>query len=232
MGHAAAEAMLDAREGDGRFGPSQWVPNSGSRTLAAAASTRPGADPRPDPVGGRREAVPHPELLAVPFVPPPALEQRSSGRPSSTRSRPWAGSTARPGPTDQTYIAKWWQSAPVSQLERSRPAAHRPERPRRRRQRETPRAAEPEWRRTRRSTAGTTSTTSTSGGRGTRSRERWRMDNDRARIADPAWAALITAPYPEWVSGHNCLDAATRHRAADVLRRRARGGFQITSIRS
>jgi hypothetical protein len=28
VGHAAAEAMLDAREGDGRFGPSQWVPNS------------------------------------------------------------------------------------------------------------------------------------------------------------------------------------------------------------
>ncbi len=29
MGHAAAKAMLDARVGDGRFGPSQWVPNSG-----------------------------------------------------------------------------------------------------------------------------------------------------------------------------------------------------------
>ena len=27
VGHAAAEAMLDAREGDGRFGPSPWVSN-------------------------------------------------------------------------------------------------------------------------------------------------------------------------------------------------------------
>ena len=27
VGHAAAKAMLDARVGDGRFGPSQWVPN-------------------------------------------------------------------------------------------------------------------------------------------------------------------------------------------------------------
>jgi hypothetical protein len=27
VGHAAAEAMLEARENDGRFGPSQWVPN-------------------------------------------------------------------------------------------------------------------------------------------------------------------------------------------------------------
>src|SRR5262249_9789965 len=27
-GNAAADAMIAAREGDGRFGPSQWVPNS------------------------------------------------------------------------------------------------------------------------------------------------------------------------------------------------------------
>jgi hypothetical protein len=27
-GKAAAEAMIAAREGDGRFGPSQWVPNA------------------------------------------------------------------------------------------------------------------------------------------------------------------------------------------------------------
>ena len=27
-GNAAADAMIAARQGDGRFGPSQWVPNS------------------------------------------------------------------------------------------------------------------------------------------------------------------------------------------------------------
>ncbi len=26
--------------------------------------------------------------------------------------------------------------------------------------------------------------------------------------ADATWTALLTAPYPEWTSGHNCLDAA------------------------
>ena len=36
VGHAAAAAMLDARESDGRFGPSAWVPNAARRTLAAA----------------------------------------------------------------------------------------------------------------------------------------------------------------------------------------------------
>ena len=47
--------------------------------------------------------------------------------------------------------------------------------------------------------------------------------------ADADWTALITAPYPEWTSGHNCLDAANTTRPADVLRRRPEGGFQITS---
>ena len=37
-----------------------------ARTLAAAPLWR-RAGPRPDPLGGQREAVPHPELLAVPF---------------------------------------------------------------------------------------------------------------------------------------------------------------------
>ena len=45
---------------------------------------------------------------------------------------------------------------------------------------------------------------------------------------DPTWTALITAPYPEWTSGHNCLDAAhvtvLRLFFGDVP-----GPFQITS---
>ena len=47
VGHAAAEAMLDAREGDGRFGPSAWVSNPapGHRQplllAACRCSTRP-----------------------------------------------------------------------------------------------------------------------------------------------------------------------------------------------
>ena len=49
-----------------------------------------------------------------------------------------------------------------------------------------------------------------------------------ATTTDPTWTALITAPYPEWVSGHNCLDAAH----VTVLRLffgDAPGSFQITS---
>ena len=55
-------------------------------------------------------------------------------------------------------------------------------------------------------------------------------DGNPATTADAAWTALITAPYPEWPSGHNCPD--TSHVA--ILRMffsdAPSGGFQITSV--
>ena len=54
-------------------------------------------------------------------------------------------------------------------------------------------------------------------------------DDNPATDAEPGWTALITAPYPEHPSGHNCLDAAhvtiLRMFFGDVIE----GGFQITS---
>jgi len=54
-------------------------------------------------------------------------------------------------------------------------------------------------------------------------------DGNPATTPDPAWTALITAPYPEHPSGHLCLDAANigvlRMFFGDVIDR----GFQITS---
>ena len=37
-----------------------------------------------------------------------------------------------------------------------------------------------------------------------------RGDEDLRADTDPdaTWTALLTAPYPEWTSGHNCLDGA------------------------
>jgi len=53
-------------------------------------------------------------------------------------------------------------------------------------------------------------------------------DGNAGTTTDPSWTALITAPYPEWTSGHNCLDAAhvtvLRLFFGDVP-----GSFQITS---
>ena len=54
-------------------------------------------------------------------------------------------------------------------------------------------------------------------------------DGNAATDAEPGWTALITAPYPEHPSGHNCLDGAhvaiLRMFFGDVID----GGFQITS---
>jgi hypothetical protein len=53
-------------------------------------------------------------------------------------------------------------------------------------------------------------------------------DGNAGTTADPSWTALITAPYPEWTSGHNCLDASQ----VSVLRLffgDTPGRFQITS---
>ena len=55
-------------------------------------------------------------------------------------------------------------------------------------------------------------------------------DGNPATTAEAGWTALITAPYPEWPSGHNCQDTAhvafLRMFFGDV----PLGGFQITSV--
>ena len=57
-GNAAADAMIAARMGDGRFGPSQWKQQTRRRVLAAAnRSDHDAAAARPDAVGRRGAAV-------------------------------------------------------------------------------------------------------------------------------------------------------------------------------
>ena len=53
-GNAAAEAMIAARQDDGRFGPSQWVPNSAAgHWQPLITPTGPPSIPRPGSVGWR-----------------------------------------------------------------------------------------------------------------------------------------------------------------------------------
>ena len=78
-------------------------------------------------------------------APPPALES-AQWATEFNEVKALGRATGSTRTDEQTYIAKWWQSAPVSELERGRPAAHHPDRSRRRRQRQAPRAAEPERR--------------------------------------------------------------------------------------
>ncbi len=74
VGQAAAEAMLDARAGDGRFGPSQWVPNSspGHWSPLLSASGQPILDPTPW-VGGVKPFFKQ-SYAQFRSAPPPALD--------------------------------------------------------------------------------------------------------------------------------------------------------------
>jgi hypothetical protein len=226
VGHAAADAMLDARAGDGRFGPSQWVPNSavGHWQPLLNAAGQQILDPTPW-VGGVKPFLIE-SSSQFRSAPPPALgstqwaaefnEVKSLGRATgSTRT------------DEQTYRAKWWQSAPVlSWNEVARQLIARNDLDAADSARllalENLSAADAAincwndkyhfdfW-------------------RPWNAIPRALEDGNLATDPDATWTALLTAPYPEWVSGHNCLDAAH----VTVLRMffgdANPGGFQITS---
>ena len=220
IGHAAADAMVDAREDDGRFGPSQWVPNpapdTGSRYSIAAG--QPILDPTPW-VGGVKPFLIQ-SSSQFRSAPPPALssaqwaaefnEVKSLGRATgSTRT------------DDQTYIARWWQSAPVLSWNEVARQLIDTDRPRRRRQRTAPRTAEPERggrgdqlleRQVPLRLLAAVERDSTSGGR------REPRDGSRPDLGGAPDRAVSRVGL-----GTQLPRRRTRRRAADVLRRRAGG---------
>jgi hypothetical protein len=114
-GTAAAEAMIDARQDDGRFGPSQFVPNASPGFWDSVAPNGTIAlDPTPW-VGG-----------VEPFLMDSSSQFRSDG-PLALTSAAYAAEfnevkalggngvvTPSARTATQTYIAKWWQSNPVA----------------------------------------------------------------------------------------------------------------------
>jgi hypothetical protein len=226
VGHAAADAMLDARQGDGRFGPSAWVPNSAPGHWQPLLS---GGAPLLDPTPWVGNVKPFLIQSSSQFrsAPPPALNsQQWATEFNEDKSLGRATSTTRTA--DQTYFAKWWQSAPVlSWNEVARQLIARTHLD----------AAD---------SARLLALENLSGAdagincwtdkyhfdfwRPWNAIPRASEDGNPATQPDPTWTALITAPYPEWVSGHNCLDAAH----TSVLRMffgddPVGGPFQITS---
>jgi hypothetical protein len=226
-GNAAAEAMIAAREGDGRFGPSQWVPNSAPghwQPLVNPATGQPILDPTPW-VGGVK-----------PFLMQSSSQFRTAG-PLTLGSAAYAAefnevkalgsinSTVRT--TTQTYIARWWQSTPVAS-----------------------------WNAVARDLIGREAVNIADSARLLAMAnlsaadahincwndkyywDFWRPwnaipraaeDGNPATTAEAGWTALITAPYPEHPSGHLCNDGAhvgvLRMFFGDAIE----GGYQITS---
>jgi hypothetical protein len=112
-GNAAAEAMIAARANDGRFGPSQWVPNRAPGHWWPLSN--PDGTLMLDPtawVGGVK-----------PFLMMSSSQFRTDG-PQDLRSAAWAedfnevkalGSVNSMARTpEQTHIAIFWQSSPVA----------------------------------------------------------------------------------------------------------------------
>jgi hypothetical protein len=226
VGHAAAEAMLDARQGDGRFGPSAWVPSTAPGHWQPLVS---GGVPLLDPTPWVGNVRPFLIQSSSQFrsAPPPALDsQQWATEFNEVKSLGRATGSTRT--EEQTYIAKWWQTAPVLMWNE---------------------VARQLITRTGLSAADSARLLALENLSGADAAincwndkyhfDFWRPwnaipraleDGNPATDPDPTWTALVTAPYPEWVSGHNCLDTAH----TTVLRMffgddPVGGPFQITS---
>jgi hypothetical protein len=230
-GNAAAEAMIAARENDGRFGPSQWKPNPapGHWQPLLNPDGTPMLDPAPW-VGGVK-----------PFLMQSSSQFRTAG-PLALASAAYAAefnevkalgsvnSTART--PEQTHIALFWQSAGGSTLI---------------------------WNGVERSLveSGTlgldvvdsarlfamTNLTGADAGincwndkyywdfwRPWNAIPRAAEDGNPATEPDPTWTALLTAPYPDHPSGHLCFDGA-HLRVLQMFFGTDEIGFDVTSSR-
>ncbi|MFL5671466.1 MAG: vanadium-dependent haloperoxidase [Chloroflexota bacterium] len=229
IGHLAAKAMLDARANDGRFGPSQWDQSTGVgkwQPMINPATSLPILDPTPW-VGGVR-----------PFLIQSSSQFRSAA-PPALDSAQWAaefnevkslgratGSTRNDTTDQQTYKARWWQSAPGfswNQVARQLIARNDLD------------AADAARLLALQNLSGADAAINCWNDK--YHFDFWRPWNAIPRAADDGndatepdatWTPLISAPYPEWVSGHNCLDTSQ----VTVLRLffgDTPGSFDITS---
>jgi hypothetical protein len=222
-GTAAAQAMIDARQGDGRFGPSQWVPSS----APGHWSLLPGQANDPTPwVGGVK-----------PFLLQSSSQFRSAG-PPALNSAAWAAdfnevkalgrATGSTRTDTQTYIARWWQSTPVASWnDVARQLISR----------NHLNAADAARVLAMENMAGADAAINTWNDK--YHFDFWRPwnaivraseDGNDATVADPAWTALITAPYPDHVSGHLGLDSSHTFVLRKFFGDAPAGGYQITSV--
>lgn len=227
-GEAAASVMIAARADDGRFGPSQWVPN-----------TAPGHWwPSTDPTTGQLVLDPTPWVGGVePFVVKSSSQFRTRG-PLRLSSARWArdfnevkalgavNSTVRTA--TQTYIARWWQSTPAkswNEVGRELSMRHGLDAL---------------------ATARLLALQNLSGAdaaincwndkyhwdfwRPWNAIQRAAEDGNPATEPDAAWLPLVAAPYPEHPSGHLCLDGAHARILRMFFGDRIEGGYSITSV--
>jgi hypothetical protein len=227
-GNAAAGAMITARQDDGRFGPSQWVPNTAAGHWW----------PQLNPTTGQLILDPTPWVGGVePFVMQTSSQFRTPG-PNELSSTAWANEfnevkalgavNSAVRTPQQTYIARWWQSTPVASwnavasdlaVRNGLDIAD---------------------------SARLLAMENLSGAdaaincwndkyywdfwRPWNAIPRAAEDGNAATEPEAGWTALITAPYPEHPSGHLCLDGAHTRVLQMFFDDVIEGGYQITSM--
>jgi hypothetical protein len=225
-GTAAAEAMIDARTGDGRFGPSQFVPNPNPGFWDPVA---PNGALALDPtawVGGVR-----------PFLMQSSSQFRSAG-PLALNSAAYAAevnevkalgpATGSTRTSDQTYIARWWQSNPVASWnDVARQLITRNDLD----------AADSARLLAMENLAAADTSINTwndkyhfSFWRPFQAIRRAAEDGNPATSPDPTWTPLLTAPYPDHVSGHLGVDSSHTGVLRMFFGNAPAGGYQITSF--
>ena len=227
VGHAAAQAMLDARMNDGRFGPSPWVSNPAPGHWQPLLNSTGAPILDPTPWAGNVRPFLIKSSSQFRSAPPPALDSQQWAAEFNEVKR-LGRATGSTRTDEQTYIARWWQSAPIlSWNEVARQLIARTDLD----------AADSARLLALQNLSGADAAINCWNDK--YHFDFWRPwnaipraleDNNPATEPDTAWTALLTAPYPEWTSGHNCLDAAN----VTVLRMffgddPVGGPFQITS---
>jgi hypothetical protein len=227
-GTAAAEAMIDARKDDGRFGPSQFVPNPNPGYWDPVA---PNGTTAPDPtpwVGGVEPFLmqsssqfrsPDPYALASAAYAADVNEVKAIGGDGvvtpSTRS------------ANQTYIAKWWQSNPMASwndvarqlIARNHLDISDAARLLAMENLAAADAAINTW----------NNKYHFSFWRPFQAIRRAADDGNSATSPDLTWTPLISAPYPEYTSGHMGLDGSHTTVLQKFFGNAPAGGYQITS---
>jgi hypothetical protein len=227
-GTAAAQAMIAARQDDGRFGPSQWVPN-----------------PNPghwDPVAPNGTTVLDPTAWAggvEPFLMQSSSQFRSAG-PLALNSPAYAAEvnevkalggdgvvTPSARTVTQTYIARWWQSTPVASwngVARQLIARNHLD------------VADSARLLGMQNLAAADAAINTWNDkyyfdfwRPFQAIRRAAEDGNPATSPDLTWTPLITAPYPDHVSGHLGLDGSHTGVLRMFFGDAPAGGYDITS---
>jgi hypothetical protein len=232
-GTAAAQAMINARQGDGRFGPSPFVPNASPGFW--------------DPVAPNGTTILDPTPWAggvEPFLMQSSSQFRSAG-PLALTSAAYAADvnevkalggdgimTPSARTATQTYIAKWWQSNPVASwnqvarqlIERNGLDALESARLLAMQNLAAADAAINVW----------NDKYHFSFWRPFQAIRRAAEDGNAATTPDPPgtppWTPLISAPYPDHVSGHLGLDAAHTGVLEMFFGDAPAGGYEITSF--